>query len=157
MVETKQFEREEQSAGDAAVEGLFAGVLAGISMAVYLVVAGLWQGEMPGEVLVRFAPAGASAPLQGLLLHLAVSGIYGLLFGLLCQIASQLWKWAPPAWQAGAAGVLYGLALYFFAQAVILPGTGSALTGFSPIHFALAHIIYGISLGMILIRKPCIK
>jgi hypothetical protein len=153
MVESKRMLRKELSVGDAAVEGLFAGVLAGIAMAAYLVAAGLWLGELPGEVLRRFAPGSAPTSSQGFLMHLAISGVYGLLFGLVCQVAAQLWKWAPPAWQAGAAGSFYGLALYFFAQAVILPGTGSALKEFSQLHFALAHMIYGISLGMIINRN----
>lgn len=157
MYEIQRIERRELSAGDAAVEGLFSGMLAGIVMAGYLIAAGLWLGEMPGEVLARFAPEGAPAALPGFLMHLAVSGVYGLLFGLICQITAQRWKWAPPAWQAGIAGGVFGLALFFFAQTVILPGTSSALSEFVPVHFALAHLIYGASLGAIMNRNAMRK
>lgn len=153
LVETKRIEREAISAGDAAVDGLFSGIVAGIAMAAYLVAAGFWLGEMPGEILARFAVESTPDPVRGALLHLAVSGIYGLLFALACQVTTRIWKWAPPLWLVGIVGGLYGLALYFFAQAIILPGASSALHEFSTLHLAVAHIVYGISLGVILYRS----
>ena len=80
-----------RTAGDAAVDGLLAGAAAGVAMATYLVVIGLVAGEEPTVVLARFDPsgAGAAAPLIGGVMHLAVSAVYGLLFGLIYRLTGR--------------------------------------------------------------------
>jgi hypothetical protein len=153
MSDTPLFTHKELTSGDAAIDGLFGGLLAGIVMAVFLAAAGLSVGDVPGEVLARFAPGGAQSPLGGLIAHLAVSGIYGALFGLVCQMAARRWIRSAAAWIAGLAGGLYGLALLILAQAAFLPGAGAALKAFPPLHFALAHLIFGIVLGVITNRS----
>jgi hypothetical protein len=153
MSDTPLFTHKELTSGDAAIDGLFGGLLAGMAMAVFLVGAGLAVGDGPGEVLARFAPGGAQSPLGGLIAHLAVSGIYGALFGLGCQMIARRWIRPASAWIAGLAGALYGLALLILAQAIFLPGAGAALKAFPPLHFTLAHLIYGAVLGVITNRS----
>lgn len=147
MSDTFLIKKKKISSGDAAVEGLFGGVLSGIVMAIFLAASGLALGDGPGTVLARFAPEGAQSPLGGLLAHLAVSGIYGALFGLGCQWTARRWIRAAPAWLAALGGGLYGLALLLLAQAIFLPGTGAGLREFPPFQFALAHLVFGITLG----------
>jgi hypothetical protein len=61
-----------------------------------------------------------------------------------------LWPWLPGA----AAGLLYGLLLYGLAQGLVLPWSRSALAAIPPLHFAVAHIIYGLALGLARRDRP---
>ena len=139
--------------GDAAVDGLLSGLVAGIGMAGYLVLAGLTTGEGPGpvsyrQVLGRFAPDAEAAALTGGLMHLAVAGVYGMLFALGWWLLVR-WR-GVPAWLAGLA---YGAALLLVAETLILPSTGSPLAEIPTVHFALAHGIYGVILGFLVGRN----
>lgn len=136
MTQTKK----NSKTGDAAVDGLLAGLGAGVVMAVYLLITGMLGGETMGTTLGRFAPGGETTPLPGLLSHLAVSGIYGAVFGV---IYLPLRK-RVPAW---VAGLVYAGVVFLVAQYVLLPGTGSSLLEISPVHFGLAHLLYGGVLG----------
>jgi hypothetical protein len=135
MTQTKR----NSKSGDAAVDGLVGGLAGGVVMALFLVITGLVGSEGPGDVLGRFAPAGDANPLTGALSHLAVSAIYGAVFGVLTLPL----RGRVPGWLAG---LVYGLALYGVAQ-IIISGAGAALRGFAPVNFALAHVIYGAVLG----------
>lgn len=126
--------------GDAAVDGLLAGLAAGIAMAVYLLITGLLSGDNLANLLGRFAPGDPTTPVAGALSHLAVSAIYGALFGIFWM---PLRKRVP----ALAMGLVYGVVLFLIAQYALLPGTGSSLLEMSPLNFAIAHLIYGLVLG----------
>lgn len=128
--------------GDAAVEGLIHGIVAGVVMAAYLVVTGLLAGDSPATVLGGFGLEGGTAPLAGLLGHLAVSGVYGIIWGLLWRLVRG--RSGVPGWLAGIA---YGLAL-FLASQVLLPAAGSSLLAVPAGHLAVAHVIYGLVLGL---------
>ena len=126
--------------GEMAVEGLFAGIAAGIVMLLYLMVSGMLSGDaasvMPGRFSIQVPPN----PLQGALLHLAVSGIYGMLFGILWSlVGGRVSSWP--------AGLLYALVIYLLGRFVLLPGAGSPLLEIAPLHFAIAHLVYGLGLG----------
>jgi hypothetical protein len=136
--------------GDAAVDGLLAGVAAGFAMAAYFVAVGLLAGDGMETILGRFAPGDTTSPLSGALMHLAVSGVYGLVFGLVRGLTARLWRLRLPGWLTGS---VYGLVLVALAEAVILPGTGLLLQEIPFVHFALAHIIYGLSLGYLVDRS----
>ena len=79
-------------------------------------------------------------PVTGALSHLAVSSIYGALFGVLSLPLGK----RVPLWLAGVA---YGLVLYVIARVAILPGTGSPLLEIPSLIFAAAHLFYGGVLG----------
>jgi hypothetical protein len=143
------------STGDAAVDGLFGGLLAGVLMAVYLALARLIrllaQGSGPDAALAGFSSLAGASPLLGLLTHLAVSAVYGLIFGLGCSVFSHYlahWKKPPPFWFSALIGLLYGLALFLLAWTVILPAVGGPLAGFSQGHLAAGHLLYGLALGI---------
>jgi hypothetical protein len=139
----------ESTAGDMAVDGLIAGLVAGLFMAVSLVVVGLVFGEGPALMLGRFDPNAGPSPARGLLLHLAVAGVYGLVYGLGSHLSRRAWSHNLPSWPCGLA---YGLALFFLAELVLLPGAGSPLMDIMPAHFALAHVVYGLALAMVVER-----
>ncbi len=87
MADTRSVHDKDVTIGDVAVNGLLGGILAGAAMLVYLLVALGLGGESLSTVLLRFGPAdGAASPLFGAVDHLAVSGIYGMVFAL-------IWHW----------------------------------------------------------------
>ena len=137
--------------GDAAVDGLLAGVAAGIVMILFLLAAGLITRDSPVMVLGRFDLQAASRPVVGLLTHIAISAIYGLFFGVLfvalVRIRPALLRWS---WFAG---LVYGLILYGIAQAAFMAGANSGLVQFSSIILLLAHLIYGLIIGGVIQRK----
>lgn len=83
--------QEKKSLGDTAVDGLVAGLPAGLQMAVVLVLAGLLSGTPLLETLGYFDPAQAGNWLTGLLAHLAVAAIYGVVFALLRAAVGRIW------------------------------------------------------------------
>ena len=127
--------------GNIAVEGLLVGIVAGIAMVVYLVLVGLLAGQGISAPLARFAPTQPGSPLAGGFTHLAVSGVYGMLFGVLYQPLKK----HIPNWLVG---IGYGAVLFLVAEFALLPGSGSPLTEIPTLHFAVAHLIYGAVLGL---------
>ena len=157
MMNTRIEARRELTMGEAAVEGLLAGSMAGAAMLAYLIVIGLAAGDGSAvahhvvEVVGRFDPGASGSPLIGLLAHLAVAGVYGALFG-------GGWRLAPFRRRfdrrlSPVCGLAYGLALWALAQGVLLPLWGSALRAVPPVHFAVAHALYGLTLGLLFRRS----
>ncbi len=151
MMNTRIEARRELTMGEAAVEGLLGGSLAGAAMLAYLMVIGLARGESVVEVVGRFDPGASGSPLIGLLAHLAVAGVYGALFG-------GGWRLAPFRRRFDrrlslVCSLAYGLALWALAQGVLLPIWGSALRAVPLVHFAAAHAVYGLTLGLLFRRS----
>ncbi len=144
MIETKRLSHSERKISDVALDGLFGGVAAGVAMAVYLVAWGLMTGAGLGAVLGMFDPSERGIALTGALTHLAVASVYGILFGMIWWTLRRTLRLSVPAWLVGA---IYGLALLLVAKAVVLPAAGSPLAEIPTLHFAVAHIIYGVVLG----------
>lgn len=149
MEQSSNFARRTISFSEAAVEGLFAGALAGLAMAAYLSATALLRGEGLVSLFNRFAQSQASEPLAGLLMHLAVSGIYGILFGILWALALHVRGLEPLFRHATLFGILYGLVLFLLAWNFLLPASNSQLLSIPFFDFGLAHVIYGAVLGFI--------
>ena len=141
----KQMIAKNVTVGDAAVDGLLGGIAAGAMMAVYLVGVNLIGGE-GFAVMNRFDPNVAS-PIIGALLHLAVSGVYGTAFGIAVKWVRQF---NVPMWLVG---ILFGVALFALAELVLLPTSRSALAGIPSIHFGIAHLVYGLVIGIVISRN----
>ena len=141
IVESNQ----QSAASDLVLDGLFTGLLAGIGMGAALALAAAWQGEAPVVALERFSLEELTTPLAGGLVHLAVSGVYGLLFGLILQ---AIYPWMKHVGRGGIllAGLAYGLVLFALAWLVLLP-EASPLRAIPPLTLAVAHGIYGLILG----------
>jgi hypothetical protein len=152
MNETKSWTHKDLTAGDAAVNGLFAGLLAGAAMGLVLALAGLLAGEIPAAAIARVSPLPGASTLSGVFLHLAVSGVYGALFGLGCQVSithllpKRLRRVSGPL-AAAAAGLVYSAGLFLLAWFLFLPGLDSPLGRVPALQLALAHTVYGLSLG----------
>lgn len=143
--------RSEKSAGETAVDGLIAGLGAGIVMAGFLLIVGFFSGDTPAAILKRFDTVQADSWIVGLLSHLAVSAIYGIIFGLLSMVLLRIrpslvrFSWL--------IGLFYGLVLYAIAQSAFFAGIDSGLQQFSAVIFLLAHVVYGFVLGFVFGRQ----
>lgn len=137
--------------GDAAVAGLLAGFAAGMAMAVVLVVLDWFAGEGAAVTLGRFDPASGGNWVTGLLTHLAVSGIYGMLFAQMIVWGSRISARMP---RAGlATGLVYSMALLVVAWLWLLPAANALLRAAPLLPFALGHAAYGATLGTWLGRE----
>lgn len=130
------------SPGEAAVDGLLNGLLAGLAMLAFLLVAGLLAGGPTLQTLQSFGWERGGAPFAGVFAHLAVASFYGLLWG-------PIWRWlhrrsALPGWMLGTA---YGILLFALAQSLAqtLPSQLQVLN--SGLLLA-AHSVYGFVLGL---------
>ena len=130
--------------GDSAVDGLFAGLGAGIVMAVYFLAAGLIGGEDPTLVLRRFDPSATASPLTGALVHLAVASVYGMLFGVARRFIRPGWL---PLWLIS---LVYSVVLLALAETVVMPSAALSLRAVPFWSFALGHLIYGVTLGFLI-------
>lgn len=139
--------------GDSAVDGLLTGTGAGLLMALYLLMTGLLSGQPWPMILAQFDPSPTPTPLTGAVAHLAVAGVYGVIYAV-------AWRWLRRAWQrapAWLAGLVYGAALWGLALVLMrLPASATPegwLAGVAPMHLALAHLLYGAALGWLLGRR----
>ncbi len=147
MTEIANVAREEMSFSESAVDGLFAGLLAGVVMSGFLAVTTLVRAGSLGDLFSRFNPGGAAYPWTGFLVHLAVSGVYGIVFGVLWKTGTRWLRIAPARMQSSIVGIIYGLLLWLAAQYILLPGSGSALRTMPVVQFLPAHALYGLMLG----------
>lgn len=131
---------------DKLINGLFVGILAGVVMLAFLLLAGLALGETPAVILARFSvPGQETTPIASAFLHLGVSAVYGSIFGLLfhllpLKMRRGLWKWL--------AGLAFGLLLYLLASGILLPASGSLLLETPAVVLAAAHAGYGLVSGI---------
>ena len=131
--------------GELAVDGLLTGLGAGMVMALYLTGAGLAGGESAAAMLGRFDPGGSGNVVAGGLAHLAISAVYGAVFGAARKVTHRL-----PAWLAGLG---YGALLLGLANGILAAPVGTALRAIAPWHFLAAHLVYGLTLGLGLGRR----
>ena len=150
-MEKSRFVLMEKTTGDTAVDGLIAGLVAGLTMGLFLTLGGLLSGRQLLETLSFFDPARAGSWLTGLLAHLAVSSIYGVIFALLLRVLAwirpsllaQVWLW----------GLAYGLILYGMAGSVVLTAVANPLTQIASWQMGTAHLLYGLVLGIWFLNK----
>jgi hypothetical protein len=143
--------KEKENGNNRAVDGLLYGLVGGIAMLVSLLAFALLSGDLPGALLVRFSAGNSTSPIQGLLSHLAVSAIYGLLFGAL--VWPVLRHISSASWVGWLGGLAYAVLLLLLAQIAILPGVNSPLAQLPFWQWALGHGIYGLVLGGLFSRK----
>jgi hypothetical protein len=152
VTDTKKIINREVSMGDAVIDGLLSGMLAGLAMVAYLLVYAWVSGMGLLDILALFAPSAESRALVGVLAHLAVSGIYGALFGLGYAVLLRRKDFSPSTWVYAVIGALYGLLLLAAAWLVLLPATGSQMQEIPLIHLAIGHLLYGALLGLLVYR-----
>ena len=151
MINSKPIRARARPASDAAIDGLFAGLAAGLLMGIVVILGGLLVGESPAAVLERFSTGHTTTPLSGGLMHLAVSVVYGIVFGLLAHALPSRVLRRLPGWLAG---LLYGLLLLAVAVGALLPGLNSPLLEIPLWILALGHAVYGLVLGWRAYERP---
>ena len=139
--------------GDAAVEGLIYGIVAGLGMALFVVAFEWLAGVMPLEVLTYFGATADVSPWVGLFTHAAVSGIYGVIFGMLALAVARMFghRMNQGVWLT--LGIVYGLLIFAVAKGVILPRTASPLDDLPVWALGIAHALYGFILAWFVGRK----
>ncbi|MBI5566278.1 MAG: hypothetical protein HY870_15375 [Chloroflexi bacterium] len=140
------------SSGDAAVDGLLHGVGAGIVMAIYLIVIGVLIGTGVAATLSAFDLGEGTSPVRGALIHLAVAAIYGMLFSLMYRLIGR--RRSSGRGGSVLSGVAYGLLMWLITQIAFATGINIALSSLPAAHFAVAHALYGLTLGWLIGRVP---
>jgi len=137
-------EEREKTITDSLIDGLAAGIIAGLGMGVVLILLGWAVGENPATTLNSFVPWENPTPLVGGLLHLAVSSVYGMAFGGVVFGFHRMVKAKIPVW---VLGLIYGFLLFLVARFVVLPGALSGLEWVPAWLLVLSHLVYGGLLG----------
>lgn len=109
-----------QTAGDAAVDGLFSGVKAGLLVLLVLGIADWVAGFGTIRALAALFDQNGLTILTVVLVHLAISGVYGVIFALACHGITGKWLQFPPAWATALVGIAYGTVVYLIASATLL-------------------------------------
>ena len=137
--------RARSSSGDAAVDGVLHGGGAGIVMAIYLIVIGMVTGAGLTATLSAFDLGQGTSPVRGALIHLAVAAIYGMLFSLIYRLLRR----GRSIGRSGnvVIGLAYSLLLWLITQLAFAAGINVALSSLPAVHFAVAHLVYGATLG----------
>ena len=137
--------RTRSSIGDAAVDGLRNGVVAGVVMALYLIVIGMVTGAGLTATLSAFDLGQGTSPVRGALIHLAVAAIYGMLFSLIYRLIGR----GRSIGRGGntVIGLVYGLLLWLITQITFAAGLDIALSSVPALHLVVAHVVYGAVLG----------
>jgi hypothetical protein len=134
---------------DAVINGLFTGVAAGLAMILFLALVELFRNQNILTLLGSFDPSGSNSPISGTAAHLAVSAVYGLIFGLLWKLL-KLGHRRIPVWLFG---IFFGGVLFTIAELLILPGGDSPLLRIPVLWFGVSQLVYGFLLGFGLDRS----
>jgi hypothetical protein len=135
-----------ESLGDMAVDGLLGGLGGGAAMALYLVLVSLIGGQGAVALLDRFVLSGGT-PLMLLMLQLALAAVYGIVFAMLWWLI--VGRIRLPL--LGSA-VGYGFVLWLIVMLWVLPREGTPLEFGAVLHILIAHLLYGLLLGIALRR-----
>ena len=151
MAKTDSLTQENYAIGDAAVDGLLNGVIAGVVMGLYMLLVFLANNVPIGEILSYFSNT-TTSPIIGALIHLAISGIYGVLFGLVYSQLTNHWQMLSSLWIAVTSGLAYGAILWLVASFIVFRGSLMAV-GIPGEHLLIAHLFFGLLLGLLTKRS----
>jgi hypothetical protein len=143
--ESKTYRINDSTLADRAIDGLFGGLLAGAVMGLVIILGLVLIGEAPADLLEYSSPRQPITPVGGVLMHLAVSGVYGVGFSLLSSAIPRRLREQIPGWLAG---LVYGGVLLAFAVSLLLPGLRSTLGEQALWIIGLGHAVYGVVLGI---------
>lgn len=136
--------------GDSAVDGLVGGLVAGVAMGIYLMVVGLRSRISAWYLIETLVPLNNDNLVYTILLHLAISMIYGAVYGALISVIRRVSGLHFRNWFLIVFAGLYGLALFVFARVVLFSVIEQAF--FSQnllLHLFIAHVFYGFVLGLL--------
>jgi hypothetical protein len=151
MSNSQPLMRARSSVGDTAVDGLLNGVVAGVVMAIYLIVSGMLTGAGLATALSAFDLGQGASPVRGALIHLAVAAIYGVVFSLMYRLIGR--RGIIGRGGNMIIGLAYGLLLWLITQVAFAAGINVMLNSLPAVHFAVAHALFGLTLGWLMGRK----
>jgi len=118
-------------------------------MLVFLIAGGFLSGHTPAQVMGAFDTTDG-LPLRGTLIHLAVSCVYGTLFALLTRGLAGLLRSSA---MVSLLGLFYGFLLWLIAVTLLRQAAASLLAVAPALVFLLAHLAYGLALGLAISRQ----
>lgn len=152
MSKTPSWSRHTKSIGEAAVDGIGYGVLSGTLMGIYLLATAAAGGTPPAAALARFSAVGSDPTvLTGLVTHLAISAVYGALFGIAWRAAPLRRGYRERRMVILAGGLAYG-ALLFLVATLLLDVTLALSSQFQGSHLLIGHLLYGLGNGWLASR-----
>lgn len=157
-----------QITGRFIVVSAIAGMIAGVVMAMYAMIAsafflgqgfftplyGIASPIIGSEAMMTSMQKGlyfALGPaILGLVIHMMWSALYGVIFGQVVQAAHL--TGAP----AVVSGIVYGIVVMLFMSFVVLPivGAGGMPAAIGWVSFTIEHMMFGIVLGIWPIARP---
>lgn len=137
--------------GELIVDGLLQGMAAGIVMLLAFLALGLLDGHGVGQILSALGLAGGATPMQGVLVHLAISATYGVLWSILVIFPFHLYLPVTTAFPWEIAGACFGCITWLIAEVCLLALTGLSLLPW--FELLIAHLLYGGTLGLIAARQ----
>ena len=141
----------DRSTSDFAVDGLLNGVLAGLAMAGFLVVVTMVNGWEVASIFELWA-APSPSPIISVAVHFAISGVYGIGFGLFYGVALTRTKESPSGWLLALSGAVYGALIWLLAVTVIIPRTDGFFSSLPSGYLISAHLLYGMITGLLFKR-----
>jgi hypothetical protein len=150
MSNSQPLVRARYAPGDAAVDGLLNGVAAGVVMAIYLMISGVLTGASLAATLSAFDLGQGVSPVRGAVIHVAVAAIYGMVFSLIGRLIER----SRPIGRGGTLimGVTYSLGLWLITQLAFAASIPVALSSLPAVHLAVAHALFGLTLGWLIGR-----
>lgn len=137
--------------GELIVDGLLQGIAAGIVMLVLFLVMGLLDGHPSAQILSALGLTRDATPVQGVLVHTAISAFYGVLWTLLLVLPVRLYLPDTIATSWEIVGVCFGCLTWIIAEAGILTITGPSMLPWWEL--LIAHLLYGGTLGLVQARQ----
>jgi hypothetical protein len=150
-MDNKGMVQNQNALGDVAVNGILAGIGAGLVGALFLIILGLATGVTVSETLERFDPQQSGNAMVGIIAHLGVSAVYGVLFAVLLRPLNR--RITMTTILSLVFGLIYGLALMLIAELLFTSGIKAGLGDIPRYQFALFHIIYGVTLAGLMKTK----
>lgn len=141
------------NAGDLAVDGIITGIEAGLLMAAFLLVAAVLQGTSLSVVLAAFTLCGTPSVASGVLTHLAISSVYGILFNLSFYSLRRLGFGNKNPVSGPLFGLTFGTFLFLAAEYFLFDHAAKALKDAPLLLMLGAHLVYGLTLGLLLARR----
>ncbi len=130
---------------EAALNGAFYGLLAGVFMELYVLLAGMVVADSDWAYVRYLDLAHSGSPWQIVITQLALSVLMGAVFGLVCFWSRLVQERVLPTWLAGLA---YSMLLWALSAALILPEDHYTLSTLSSVYLLFAYMVYGLLLGL---------
>ncbi len=130
---------------EAVVNGAFNGLLAGVFMELYVLLAGQVVVGSDWAYVSYLDLAHSGSPWQAVFTQLVILTLFGTVFGVFCYWSMLVQERLLPTWLAGMA---YAALLWALAAALVLPQDNFTLDPLSSVYLLFAYLVYGLIMGL---------